>query len=1128
MKISGPTVLALLLLLSQHAAISAPEAQVKNSEKPSGTFEKMIVVGGSVTIDLELDWLTRSQSNVREAKREMLRFGVDSSSFLTIRVFNNLLRGADPGSMKLKLESPSSLPEPLTAAAGQLRLEKLRSGGRYEFIVRNERSGTVIFNVEGDMLDYDPSTHSLSMRAARLLVSEELAAQLGHGIRAGTVAGEISLQTTVYPIEITALVDGTTKSMQLPPRRGSPVNAPNGGRVPGPDIVVGDVPAMVQAGVAGAYVGLGIATTACNNGDQEVFFFSFPDTRHSAIAQNFYRMSGGASNTDRFEQIGQGYAKHAFGANQDDDCGFGCIPAQDFSHLGVGCSDPYGAGQNATYGLLGSRAWINPFTGTFPASSANHTGHVHTGTSHRLMVAIDDLNQTMNPGATYYAEISYDIGQEYDWCQAHPGQCNMYNNATYRRYNVSGTTAFTFAPAGSPHQTMEAIRAWTDATINAIEPEPGVDGRALIGYKITGPTAGLWHYEYALYNRNLDRAIQSFSVPLGAGASISNIGFHAPINPLGASNDGTLNNAGFSNAAWAPTQTATDLTWTSETFAQNPNANAIRWGTMYNFRFDSDQPPQATNATVGFFKTGAPITVAIQAPGPVGGVTPTPTPGGSPTPTPSGISQALNLSTRLDVGTGNSVGIGGFIITGNDPVRVIVRAIGPSLSSTGVDALADPVLGLNGSGGFLGIVNDNWRETQEAEIIATGIPPTNDLESAIVATLVPGAYTAVISGNNNTTGIGLVEVYNLSQIETSKLANISTRAFVGTGNAVVIAGFILGGGSSNTTIVLRGLGPSIPGGIAPLLADPVLQLYNGSGTLLNSNNDWQSDPAQAALCMELGLAPANPAESCIVESLPPGSYTALARGNNGGTGVGLVEVYEVPASPPTPTSTPGPTPTPEGSATPPPPTPTATPSLCTENFDGVTAPALPAGWDASNPDPGDGVMWTTSTVTPDSSPNCAFVPDQDGISDKVLDRTNVAVQSASSMLSFRNYYNLEASGGVFFDRGVLEISTPSISNGDFLDFTDPQVGAKCLSGCYTAVIPPGAARRGIDGEPSGPITGGGGWGGDSGGYIDTVIDLGPNLNGQTVTFRWRLITDEAVAGPGWRIDDLSITEASCP
>jgi hypothetical protein len=229
---------------------------------------------------------------------------------------------------------------------------------------------------------------------------------------------------------------------------------------------------------------------------------------------------------------------------------------------------------------------------------------------------MNDLNTTMNSGATYYAESQYITPHEYAWCQANPGQCNMYNNASYRQFIVTGTTSFSFSPVGSTMRMSPAINAWTGATINRIEPVPGVDGFGLLGFKVTNPSAGVWHYEYAIYNQNLDRGIQSFSVPLGCGITVSNLGFHAPENPPGFANDGTCNSAGYSNAPWATSQSCQAMSWSSENFAQNCNANAIRFGTLYNFRFDSNSPPQATNATIGFFKTGAPITVAIQGPSP--------------------------------------------------------------------------------------------------------------------------------------------------------------------------------------------------------------------------------------------------------------------------------------------------------------------------------------------------------------------------------------------------------------------------------------------------------------------------------------------------------------------------------
>jgi hypothetical protein len=249
----------------------------------------------------------------------------------------------------------------------------------------------------------------------------------------------------------------------------------------------------------------------------------------------------------------------------------------------------------------------------------------------------------------------------------------------------------------------------------------------------------------------------------------------------------------------------------------------------------------------------------------------------------------------MRVGTGDNVGIGGFIITGTAPMHVLIRAIGPSLSPGIPDPLADPVLELHGPGAFVTITDDNWRDdpAQEAAIIATGIAPTNDLEAAIDATLSPGTYTAIVKGKNNTSGVGLVEIYDLSAAVSAKLGNISTRALVSTGSNIVIAGFILGNNSGNDRIVARGIGPSLTAqGVPNALADPVLELRDGNGTLVVANNDWQDNPVQASELTAAGLAPSSPLESGISRTLPPGLYTVLLADLNNGTGIGLVEVYD--------------------------------------------------------------------------------------------------------------------------------------------------------------------------------------------------------------------------------------------
>ena len=259
-------------------------------------------------------------------------------------------------------------------------------------------------------------------------------------------------------------------------------------------------------------------------------------------------------------------------------------------------------------------------------------------------------------------------------------------------------------------------------------------------------------------------------------------------------------------------------------------------------------------------------------------------------------SNLLNISTRLNVLTENNVLIGGFIITGTDPKKVIVRAIGPSLANADppiAGALADPVLELHESDGTV-ITNDNWKDTQKDEIIASTIPPTDDLESAIVATLDPGVYTAIVSGKNAKTGVGLVEAYDLDLATASQLANISTRGFVDTGSNVMIGGFILGGGGGGiSTVVVRGIGPSlIPFGIADALADPAIELHNVDGDVIATNDNWQDDP-NMQLVSDAGLAPGDPNEAALYEILPAGAYTAILSGVGGTTGVGLVESYNL-------------------------------------------------------------------------------------------------------------------------------------------------------------------------------------------------------------------------------------------
>ena len=262
--------------------------------------------------------------------------------------------------------------------------------------------------------------------------------------------------------------------------------------------------------------------------------------------------------------------------------------------------------------------------------------------------------------------------------------------------------------------------------------------------------------------------------------------------------------------------------------------------------------------------------------------------------------QSLNISTRMRVLTGDNVLIAGFIVTGSDPKKVIIRGIGPSLAAAGLqNVMADPTLELHQDSATIAS-NDNWKEN-EADVQATGIPPVNDLESAIVTTLVPGAYTAILADKDNQPGVGVVEVYDLSQGNNAKLANISTRGFVDSGDNVMIGGFIVGGGSVGgvSRVLVRAIGPSLAAaGVPGALNDPTLTLYDNNGLVVAANDNWktndQTSQSQEAVIRATGAPPANDLESAIVETLVPGAYTAIVRGRDNATGVGLVEVYTLP------------------------------------------------------------------------------------------------------------------------------------------------------------------------------------------------------------------------------------------
>jgi hypothetical protein len=391
----------------------------------------------------------------------------------------------------------------------------------------------------------------------------------------------------------------------------------------GPDVIVGEVGqfgGICKFGTIDGVSAYSMGTHACNIGDA-VVQWQGGTSEHPVIAQNYYRLKGG-----RFEQLGLSWLKHGFASATDSLC-CTCQNPGDDQIMGIGCSDPYGACQNGdqegfpgcggTCQGSGPRYEVNPTTGVYPYPYST-IGQSGNAIYKRPQIHVTDLDPAQNPGALYFGEAHYVTADD-------ATAANHHNNASYKRITVGNFTngSWGLSFTGDITPMLPAIYAWQDndpqVVINVIEDDGGApdahDGRFRLGYRVTDNGNGTWHYEYAIYNMNSHRAARSFTVPVGANAVISNAGFHDVDYHSGDGEGGIT----FDGTDWSFAVGGGQASWSSETFAQNPNANALRWGTLYNFRFDANQPPVDVSATIGLFRPGSPTDLTVNTLGPAAG-----------------------------------------------------------------------------------------------------------------------------------------------------------------------------------------------------------------------------------------------------------------------------------------------------------------------------------------------------------------------------------------------------------------------------------------------------------------------------------------------------------------------------
>lgn len=453
-------------------------------------------------------------------------------------------------------------------------------------------STNVVFeSINGtESIEFDHATGLITINAQVAISANFVGNQTGVSIPAGSLA--VSAIADIADLEVFEAVPADDASP-----RGSSI---------GPDVIVGGLTGDASGGNPQSYgVNSGLAsyavgTTSCNNGNTPLEWLDNIASRHPVISQNLYRVRtvNGAS---QIEHIGQSWLKHGFCALQQNLCP-PCSPYGNCccDHLGSGCSDPYTASRNGSFGNLGPKYQVNASTGTFNEPHGSPSGNATL--RGRLLAATGDVDPSENPGALYYVEGMYVAADD-----ATAGNDN--NNASYRRVQFTDNANFTMSwvSGNGTMQMQPGINAWqaNDAGVVLQHIDIPGDGRMTLGSRVTDLGNGMWHYEYALYNMNSDRSGQFFSVAAPECSGISNLGFHDVFYHSGEPFDGT---------DWPATVLPDQVIWaTTQSFAQNANANALRFGTLYNFRFDAATPPTPGNIKIGLFKPGSPSLMTVTA-----------------------------------------------------------------------------------------------------------------------------------------------------------------------------------------------------------------------------------------------------------------------------------------------------------------------------------------------------------------------------------------------------------------------------------------------------------------------------------------------------------------------------------